>query len=80
MVCITLGKIMDGFRKFSFFGKFEWASCNNLIYLEYHRTWKLSIKKTLNQPYQSHGMSNMVLTTLGSSIDGFQQVLEFLFS
>ena len=55
-------------------------SCNNLIFLEYHRTWKLSIKKTLNQPYQSHGMSNMVLTTLGSSIDGFQQVLEFLFS
>ena len=54
-------------------------NCNNLIFLEYLGTWKLPIKKTLNQPYQSHGMSNMVLTTLGNSIDGFQQVSEFLF-
>ena len=51
----------------------------NFQFLEFHRMWHLSIKKALNQPYQFHGTLNMVLTTLGSSMDGFQQAWQFLF-
>ena len=52
------------FRKVSQFSIFRhnWQvrTCNDFQFLECHITWQLSIRKSLDQPYQCHSLLNMI--------------------
>ena len=73
MAVITLGMNIDVFQKvcqFLFFSKFDRSgpAINTVFGHESYPSTKLPINLTCQN------LSNMVLTTLGSSIEGFQQV------